>query len=63
MIPDVGGCPHGLPPGQSNLDGGLPRVSTIPLVTVTASVYNAQEDENDVYVHSNQPIHGCDRER
>src|ERR1017187_10596790 len=36
--PDVGGYPHGLPPGQSNPNGGLPRVSTIPLVTVVVHV-------------------------
>jgi hypothetical protein len=34
-VPDVGGYPHGLPPGQGNPDGGLSRVSTIPVVTVT----------------------------
>jgi hypothetical protein len=43
VIPDVGGYPRGLPPGQGNPDGGLPRVSTIPLVTVTRYVTPLRE--------------------
>ena len=43
MIPDVGGYPHGLPPGQSDPNGGLPGVSTIPLVTVTRYVTPLRE--------------------
>lgn len=43
MIPDVSGYPRGLPPGQGNPDGGLPRVSAIPLVTVTRYVTPLRE--------------------
>jgi HipA-like protein len=43
VIPDVGGYPHGLPPGQGDPNGGLPGVSTIPLVTVTRYVTPLRE--------------------
>jgi len=43
VTPDVGGYPHGLPPGQSEPNDGAPRVSTIPLVTVTRYVTPLRE--------------------
>ncbi len=39
----MGGYPYGPPPGQSDPGGGLPRVSTIPLVTVTRYVTPLRE--------------------